>query len=29
LPCDQPIWVYGSPCEVGIGMQGVTLPCRH
>jgi hypothetical protein len=20
LPCDQPIWVYGKPCEVGLGL---------
>jgi hypothetical protein len=20
LPCDQPIWVYGSPCEVDLGL---------
>jgi hypothetical protein len=19
LPCDQPVWVYGSPCEIGLG----------
>jgi hypothetical protein len=19
LPCDQPVWVYGSPCEVDLG----------
>jgi len=19
LPCDQPVWVYGHPCEIGIG----------
>jgi hypothetical protein len=27
IPCDQPIWVYGSPCEVGTGVQGQTAPC--
>jgi hypothetical protein len=20
LPCDQPVWVYGSPCEIGLGL---------
>jgi invasion protein IalB len=20
LPCDQPIWVYGKPCEIGLGL---------
>lgn len=20
LPCDQPVWVYGSPCEVDLGL---------
>jgi hypothetical protein len=20
LPCDQPVWVYGSPCEVDLGI---------
>jgi hypothetical protein len=24
--CDIPIWVYGSPCEVGIGWQR-SRPC--
>ena len=19
LPCNQPVWVYGSPCEIGLG----------
>jgi hypothetical protein len=19
LPCDQPVWVYGTPCEIGLG----------
>jgi hypothetical protein len=19
-PCDQPVWVYGSPCEVDLGL---------
>jgi hypothetical protein len=19
LPCDQPVWVYGSPCEIDLG----------
>ena len=27
LPCDQPIWVYGSPCEVDLGL-GRYRPCR-
>ncbi len=26
LPCDQPVWVYGSPCEVDIGF-GRSRPC--
>jgi hypothetical protein len=26
LPCDQPIWVYGSPCEVDLG-RGRYRPC--
>ena len=21
LPCDQPVWVYGSPCEVDLGLD--------
>lgn len=25
-PCDQPIWVYGSPCEIGLGL-GRWKPC--
>jgi hypothetical protein len=20
IPCDQPVWVYGSPCEVDLGL---------
>jgi hypothetical protein len=20
LPCDRPVWVYGSPCEVDLGL---------
>src|ERR1700730_9425539 len=20
VPCDQPVWVYGSPCEVDLGL---------
>jgi hypothetical protein len=20
LPCDQPIWVYGNPCEIDLGL---------
>jgi hypothetical protein len=20
LPCDQPVWVYGNPCEVDLGL---------
>jgi hypothetical protein len=20
LPCDQPVWVYGSPCEIDLGL---------
>jgi hypothetical protein len=20
LPCDQPVWVYGEPCEVDLGL---------
>jgi len=20
LPCDQPVWVYGTPCEVDLGL---------
>jgi hypothetical protein len=20
LPCDNPVWVYGSPCEVDLGL---------
>jgi hypothetical protein len=20
LPCDQPVWVYGRPCEVDLGL---------
>jgi hypothetical protein len=27
LPCDIPIWVYGDPCEVGIGW-GRSRPCN-
>ncbi len=27
LPCDIPIWVYGEPCEVGIGW-GRSRPCN-
>lgn len=26
LPCDQPVWVYGSPCEVDMGSRR-TRPC--
>ena len=27
LPCDIPIWVYGEPCEIGIGW-GRSRPCN-
>ena len=27
LPCDQPVWVYGSPCEVDLG-RGRYRACR-
>jgi len=20
LPCDQPVWVYGKPCEIDLGL---------
>jgi hypothetical protein len=20
LPCDQPVWVYGRPCEIDLGL---------
>jgi hypothetical protein len=20
LPCDQPVWVYGTPCEIDLGL---------
>jgi hypothetical protein len=26
LPCDEPVWVYGSPCEVDLGL-GRSRPC--
>ena len=26
IPCDQPVWVYGSPCEVDLGL-GRYKPC--
>lgn len=26
IPCDQPVWVYGSPCEVDLGL-GRSRPC--
>ena len=26
LPCDQPVWVYGSPCEVDLG-RGRSRSC--
>jgi hypothetical protein len=26
LPCDQPVWVYGNPCEVDLGL-GRYRPC--
>jgi hypothetical protein len=26
LPCDQPVWVYGSPCEIDLGL-GRSRPC--
>ena len=26
LPCDNPVWVYGSPCEVDLGL-GRYRPC--
>jgi hypothetical protein len=26
LPCDQPVWVYGSPCEIDLG-RGRYRPC--
>jgi hypothetical protein len=25
--CDQPVWVYGNPCEVDLGL-GRWRPCR-
>jgi hypothetical protein len=27
LPCDQPVWVYGSPCEIDLGL-GSYRPCE-
>ncbi|WJR80802.1 hypothetical protein [Bradyrhizobium sp. NP1] len=27
LPCDQPVWVYGSPCEIDLGL-GRSRPCE-
>ncbi len=29
IPCDEPVWVYGEPCEVGTGVQGQTRPCDN
>jgi len=26
LPCDQPVWVYGKPCEIDLG-QGYYRSC--
>jgi len=26
IPCDQPVWVYGSPCEIDLG-QGRWRDC--
>jgi hypothetical protein len=26
LPCDQPVWVYGNPCEIDLGL-GRSRPC--
>lgn len=26
IPCNQPVWVYGSPCEIDLG-QGASRPC--
>ena len=26
LPCDQPVWVYGKPCEIDLGL-GRTRSC--
>jgi hypothetical protein len=26
LPCDQPVWVYGTPCEIDLGL-GRYAPC--
>ena len=26
LPCDQPVWVYGEPCEIDLGL-GRSRPC--
>jgi hypothetical protein len=28
IPCDEPIYVYGAPCEVGVG-PGQSRPCRN
>ena len=30
IPCNQPVWVYGSPCEIDLG-QGASRLCdeRH
>ena len=26
IPCNQPVWVYGSPCEIDLGL-GRSRPC--
>jgi|SRR6266481_273163 hypothetical protein len=26
IPCDQPVWVYGNPCEIDLGL-GFYRPC--
>ena len=26
LPCDQPVWVYGRPCEIDLGL-GYSRSC--
>lgn len=26
IPCNQPVWVYGSPCEIDLGL-GASRPC--
>jgi hypothetical protein len=27
LPCDQPVWVYGNPCEIDLG-RGRSRSCE-